>query len=167
MRIKVAQPNVWKTKSRWVYEETHPWEDFTERSNYIFLDGDSRNFDPANIERVPLRLMGLFAMAGGCVPGRPDLTRAHVLQARLKYARFDLGERTGLVVDGGGGRVFREERNRRMREYNSTPERRRIVRERARRYRERIRREEPEKFEAQAERHKEYVRGWYQRRRAR
>ena len=57
VRIKIAEPNVWVSKSKWVYMETHPWEDFTERSNYIFLDGNNRNFSPENIERVELKLL--------------------------------------------------------------------------------------------------------------
>ena len=144
VRIKVAQPNVWMMKSKWVYMETHPWEDFTERSNYVFLDGDARNFDPANIERVPLRIMGMFNLMGGTARGDPGTTRLRILLAKMKMAEFDAGERAGLVVPvsptgRSRGRVFREERNRRAREYNSTPERKRIVSERARAYRERLR----------------------------
>ena len=52
--IKIAQPNVWMSKSKWVYLESHPWEYediMTHRYNFIFLDGDSRNFAPDNIAK--------------------------------------------------------------------------------------------------------------------
>ena len=118
VRIKIAQPNVWVSKAKWVYMETHPWEDFTERSNYVFLDGDNRNFDPANIERVPLSVMGQFNLMGGCEKGNPDVTHLRILLAKTKIARFDLGEKLGLVTHCGTAerRVFIEERNRRQRE---------------------------------------------------
>lgn len=110
VKIKVAQPNVWKTKSRWVYEETHPWEDFSERSNYIFLDGNNRNFNPNNIERVPLKLMGIFNGLGGCAKGDPEVTRLRILQAKLKVAQFDAGEKLGDVVRYGRSRIFRSKK---------------------------------------------------------
>lgn len=110
VKIKVAQPNVWKTKSRWVYEETHPWEDFSERSNYIFLDGNNRNFNPNNIERVPLKLMGIFNRLGGCAKGNPEVTRLRILQAKLKAAQFDAGEKLGDVVRYGHGRASRSKK---------------------------------------------------------
>ena len=139
VQIKIAQPNVWVSKAKWVYMETHPGEDFTEQSNYIFLDGDNRNFDPDNIERVPLRLMGVFNKMGGCTRGNPEATRLRLLLARSFVARLDAGERMGLVVRQGTGRKFREERNRKAREYNARPEQRRIVNERAKIYRARLR----------------------------
>lgn len=164
VRIKIAQPGVWVSKSKWVYMETHPWEDFSERSNYIFLDGDSRNFRAENIERVPLRLMGIFNNLGGCVRGRADLTRLNLLRARLLSARLDAGERMGLTVEQGNCRKFREERNLRMREYNSDPERRKKINERAREYYRRLKSENPHKYEEQQKRHKEYAKQWNERR---
>lgn len=97
VRIKIAQPGTWVSKAKWVYMETHPWEDFSERSNYIFLDGNTRNFAPENIERVPLSLMGLFANAGGTVDGAPELTRLNLLRARLKKAQLDALEKHGQI----------------------------------------------------------------------
>lgn len=105
IRIKIAQPSVWVSKAKWVYMETHPWEDFSERSNYIFLDGDTRNYSPENIERVPLSLMGIFCGLGGTVPGEPELTRLNILRARLKVAQLDALEKCGQVVKYGTGRL--------------------------------------------------------------
>lgn len=119
VRIKIAQPNVWVMKSKWVYMETHPWEDFTESSNYIFLDGNTRNFAPDNIERVPLKLMGIFCGMGGTVPGAPELTRLNILRAKLKVAQLDALEKHGTVVQYGSGRKDRKEVAARQRKYYS------------------------------------------------
>ena len=104
VRIKIAQPNVWVSKAKWVYMEFHPWEDFSERSNYIFLDGNTRNFHPENIERVPLSLMGIFNCLGGSVPGSPECTRLNILRAKLKKAQLDALEKHGEIINCGNGR---------------------------------------------------------------
>ena len=117
VRIKVAQPSVWIQKGKWVYMETHPWEDFSERSNYIFLDGDTQNFAPDNIERVPIKLMGIFCNLGGVVKGAPELTRLNLIRAKLKVAQLDALEKHGLVKHYGTGRVDKLHYNERAREY--------------------------------------------------
>ena len=170
VRIKVAQPNVWVSKAKWVYMETHPWEDFTERSNYIFLDGDTRNFSPGNIERVPLRIMGQFNLMGGTVKGNPEATRLRVLLSKLKMAEFDAGEKAGLVATyssrgrKNNGRVFIEERNRKEKEYvrrkweEASEEEKERIRQRRRDYIERVKRENPAEWAARKERRRAYMR---------
>ena len=164
VRIKIAEPNVWVSKAKWVYMETHPWEDFSERSNYIFLDGNNRNFSPDNIERVPLRVMGIFNRAGGTAE-TPELTRLRIAQAKLKVAMFDRGEKMGLVACAGslGCRVFIEERNRKARIYNSSPERRKLLAEKAKAYREKLKVEQPEKYAELMRKQKERHKIWYER----
>ena len=164
VRIKIAQPNVWISKSKWVYMETHPWEDFSERSNYIFLDGNTRNFSPANIERVPLKIMGIFGNMGGVVSGNPDMTRLTILRAKLLSAQLDAGDKAGLTARAGHGRLFIKERNRKMREYNSTPERRKLLCTRQKAYIQKLEAEQPKKFMRRAEKHKAYQKEWYCRR---
>lgn len=131
----------------------------------MFLDGDNRNFDPNNIERVPLRIMGQFNLAGGCEVGNPEVTKLRILLAKMKMARFDCGEKLGLVVNAGSARCrgFREERNRKAREYNSTPERRKDCLRAAKRYRERMKKEQPEKWAEMTARSKAYQKQWYKR----
>lgn len=169
VRIKIAQPNVWVSKAKWVYMETHPWEDFTERSNYVFLDGNTRNFHPDNIERVPLRLMSQFNLMGGCEKGNPGVTRLRIMLAKLKMARYDAGEKLGLVVDGGGGRLFREERNRKAREYHrkrrADPVTGAILREKAKLYRERLK-ADPILYEQKKAKHNEYLKAYNKRKRS-
>jgi len=153
VRIKIAQPNVWVSKAKWVYMETHPDEYEIiqkERANYIFLDGNSRNFNPDNIARVPLYLMTIFNNLGGCEKEQPDITRLRVTMARLKWEQLNIGEKLGLVADGGGGRVFIDYRNARAREYHRRPEVRERINARARA----ARTENPEKYKKILERNK-------------
>jgi hypothetical protein len=150
VRIKIAQPNVWISKAKWVYMETHPWEDFTERSNYVFLDGNNRNFSPDNIERVPVRLMGLYNLFGGCEKGNPDVSRLRIAEAKLKLATLDAGEKLGLVrcYQSEGrkypGRVFIEEHKEKNREYIKNN--REKINERTKNYLRRMKVERPEKY---------------------
>lgn len=110
VRIKVAQPNVWMSKAKWVYMKAHPDEDLSERSNYVFLDGNNRNFAPENIRRVPAKAMGLFNLMGGTEAGNPGATAARIAMAKLKLAQFDAGERLGLVrASEKGGRRFKDD----------------------------------------------------------
>ena len=111
VRIKIAQPNVWISKAQFVYMQAHPEEDYSERSNYIFLDGDTRNFNPDNIARVSLKIIGIFAQMGGTVRGNAEATRIRLAQAKLKSATYDLGEKIGTVVTVGHSRIFRTDRN--------------------------------------------------------
>lgn len=122
VRIKVGQPNVWMSKAKWVYKNAHPGEDLSERSNSVFLDGDNRNFAPDNIARVPLKLMGVFNLLGGCERGNPEATKLRIAQAKLKVASMDLAEKIGEVAfvpcKGRTMRVYKERRNERARAYS-------------------------------------------------
>lgn len=122
VRIKVGQPNVWMSKAKWVYMNAHPDEGLSERSNYIFLDGDNRNFAPDNIARVPLKLMGVFNLLGGCERGNPEATKLRIAQAKLKVASMDLAEKIGEVAfvpcKGRVMRVYKPRRNERARAYS-------------------------------------------------
>ncbi len=116
-QIKIAQPNVWVSKAKWVYMNTHPNEDLSARSNYIFLDGDRHNFEPDNIARVPIELMGIFNQIGGVIKGAPELTRINIARAKLKRAQLDALEKHGQVVRVGSSRKDRLEHNESVKEY--------------------------------------------------
>lgn len=158
VRIKIAQPNVWISKAKWVYMETHPWEDFTESSEYIFLDGDTRNFHPNNIERLPRRIATLFANAGGN-KGGPEIVKLRIAQCKLKMATLDAGEKLGLTSSTTAGRQFIEERNAKARAYykrrRSTEEGRQKLNKIQRDYVKRIKEEGGEKLERFLKRTKE------------
>lgn len=168
VRIKVAQPNVWMSKAKWVYKNAHPGEDLSERSNYIFLDGDNRNFSPDNIERVSLKLMGVFTLLGGTEEGCPEATRVRIAQAKLKLAELDLAEKVGEVAfvtnKGRVMRVYKPRRNERIRAYSkkvtADPKRRRRRNEWAKGYLAK-KRLDPE----WVEKHRKYAREWAKRKR--
>jgi hypothetical protein len=130
--------------------ETHPWEDFTDRSNYVFLDGNNRNFSPENIERVSLKVMGVFNLLGGCEKGDAEITRLRIAEAKLKLATLDAGEKLGLVCryqsEGrkNPGRAFIAERNEKAREYNKNNKEK--IAERTKKYMQKLRAEQPERY---------------------
>lgn len=105
VHIKVAEPSTWKSKSRWVWEETHPAEPTKKNDNFIFLNGNKRDFRPENIERVESKYRTVFLQYGG-VDSDPQITRIRLAQARIRAAQLDLGEKLGTVrTYGGRGRV--------------------------------------------------------------
>ena len=166
IRIKIAQPNVWITKSKWVYMETHPYEDFSERSIYIFLDGNNRNFNPNNIERLTLSEMAHYSRLGGCCYGNPEITKLRVILAKQRHALYEAGEKAGLTVDYGktkSCRCFKSDLDAKRREYTSRSyvkeRRRKLAKER----RERMKIENPEKYEKIKLQHREYLKVYNQR----
>lgn len=167
VRIKIAQPSVWISKAKWVYMETHPWEDFTERSNYIFLDGDNRNFAYDNIARVELKYMGIYNKLGGTIPGEPEANRVRIALAKLKYAEFNAKEKTGMASRTKSGRVDIEKRNARARRYyaNRSEEKKEAMRETRRKYFERLK-ADPVAYAVHKEKHRIDQNEWNARRRA-
>lgn len=105
--IKVAEPGTWKSKARWVWEETHPGELTRKSDNFIFLNGNRRDFRPENIERLESRYRILFQQFGGA-DSDPNITRIRLMQARMKVATLDLGEKIGTV------KVFERKRGKRI-----------------------------------------------------
>lgn len=146
VRIKIAQPNVWISKAKWVYMETHPWEDCSERANYIFLDGDTRNFHPDNIARVPLNIMSVFNSLGGTVDGEPELTRLRLTQAKLKSKILDKLEEQGKAKRYKTFRRDIEKSKENYQKKKNNPEYKEQVRIRQREYLRKLKTENPEKY---------------------
>lgn len=112
VRIKVAQPNVWMQKQKWVWIETHPSEPFERTDNFLFLDGNNRNFNPKNIRKVSHRVVGIINRHYGGLPSsNAEINDVFITKIELRLAMLDIGEKFGLVSDYGGGRMFREHRN--------------------------------------------------------
>ena len=63
VRIKVAEPNVWMQYQRYVWEQNHPGES-AEGMTVIFMDGNNRNFEPSNLERVTRGELSVMAEFG-------------------------------------------------------------------------------------------------------
>ena len=104
VQIKVAEPAVWKSKARWVWEETHPGEQIEKSDSFFFLNGDNRDFRPENIERLEAKYRTTFLYFGG--PDKnPEVTKIRILQAKIRVAQLDLGEKVGIVKKIKGTRI--------------------------------------------------------------
>ena len=122
--IKVSRCEWWP-KQKFIWVASHPGEPFSIRNQFIFLDGDNRNFSVNNIMKVDHRVMGILNRNyHGLVKGEPELNRAIILEIMLKLAYLDKAEKAGLTTDYGVGRMLRSDRNRLAREYRKrfTPE---------------------------------------------
>lgn len=149
IRIKIAQPNVWISKAKWVYMETHP-EEYeicsTTRANYIFLDGDNRNFHPDNIARVPLNIISVFNTLGGTIKGEPELTRLRLTQAILKSKILDKLEEQGKAKRYKTFRRDIEKSKENYQKKKNDPEYKEQARIRQREYLRRLKIENPGKY---------------------
>lgn len=159
--IKVARYEWWQ-KQKWVWVATHPGEPFDIRNQFVFLDGDNRNFSPDNIHKVDHRIIGVMNMQyGGVVKGEPELNLVRYLQCELKLKMLDAAEKHGLVAKTKSGRQLISERNRKAREQRQkhwdkiSEEEREVIRNKRREYWKK-RRANPE-FQA---RNRVYQREW-------
>ena len=160
--IKIAEPDKWISKARYVYQNAHPEEEVKKNSQFYFLDRNNRNFDPANIIKVDARERTIFMLEGG-IADDPAETRLHLAMAKLRLAQLDLGEKIGDVIDYGAGRKTKEECRRRSAEYARKNKKK--VLEQAKSYYERIKEEGGERWKRHQEQHKKTAREWAQRNR--
>lgn len=93
-------------KGRKVYMDSHPEYVFEKGDQFIFLDGDPRNFDEGNIEMIKRKESYVFQSFGGTVRGHPELTKLNLLRARLRLAELDRGEKLGMTYQTKSGRRF-------------------------------------------------------------
>lgn len=121
IRIKVAQPSVWMMKSKWVWLETHPWlyKEVNDDNSFIFLDGNNRNFNPNNIEKVTRGELRLLNLHNGIVKNDPDMTKFNLAKVRLSIAILDTGEKQGMTVNYGSGRILKSTLIQRSKEYRN------------------------------------------------
>ena len=162
LMIKIAEPNVWISKARYVYQQAHPEEEIQKNAQFYFLDRNNRNFDPANIIKVNARERTLFIMEGG-IADDPAETRLNLARARLKLAQLDLGEKLGDIADYGAGRRSKEANRKRSAEYARTHKKE--IREKSKSYYERIKAEGGERWKRHQEIHRKAAREWAQRNR--
>ena len=158
--IKIAEPDKWISKARYVYQNAHPEEEIKKNSQFYFLDRNNRNFDPANIIKVDARERAIFMIEGG-IADDPAETRLHLAMAKLRLAQLDLGEKIGDVVDYGAGRRSKEANRKRSAEY--ARKNRKKAREQAKSYYERIKEEGGERWKRYQEQHKKAAREWARR----
>lgn len=160
--IKIAEPDKWISKARYVYQNAHPEEEVKKNAQFYFLDRNNRNFDPANIIKVDARERIIFMREGG-IADDPAETRLHLAMAKLRLAQLDLGEKIGDVIDYGAGRRSKEANRKRSAEY--ADKNRKKVREQAKSYYERIKEEGGERWKRHQELHKKAAREWARRNR--
>lgn len=160
--IKIAEPDKWISKARYVYQNAHPEEEIKKNAQFYFLDRNNRNFDPENIIKVDARERTLFILEGG-IADDPAETRINLLRARLKLAQLDLGEKIGDVIDYGAGRKTKEEVRKRSADY--AKRNKKECRERSKSYYERIKEEGGERWKHLQEQHRIRTREWARRNR--
>ena len=119
LKIKIAQPNVWENKSRWVYEETHPEElaDIGENDLFLFWDDNKMNYDPDNIFRISKADYMVCNRNGGLVGLSIPDKKLLIARVKLRRASLDAGEKCGLVSKSSGGRYFKDEEVERHKKY--------------------------------------------------
>lgn len=79
--IKVAQPNVWKKKSRYMYEQYHNCK--LNNDDYIlFLNQDRTDFSKENLYKSSNREQ-CYLHNWGTFSKNPELTKTGILSARL------------------------------------------------------------------------------------
>ncbi len=106
--IKVSKCEWWP-KNRWVWVSTHPGEPWSVRDNFVFLDGNTCNFSPDNIMKVPVNVMRIISLNHWLKSGDPEGNRFRITRAMLRMAILDAGEKTGDTVRREKGRVLKSE----------------------------------------------------------
>lgn len=86
IRIKVAEPNKWMQYQRYIWEQNHPGQS-AEGKTVIFMDGNTRNFDPSNLECVERGELSVMAELGCTAESSREERELYLLRARLVYAK--------------------------------------------------------------------------------
>jgi hypothetical protein len=89
VRIKVAEPNVWMQYQRYVWEQNHPGES-SEGMTIIFMDGNNRNFEPSNLERVTRGELAVMVKLGHTADMSREEREICLLRARLAIQKGKL-----------------------------------------------------------------------------
>ena len=92
VQIKIAEPNQWMQYQRYVWERHHPGES-AEGMVVIFMDGNSRNFDPSNLERVSRGELTVMACMGHTAVMSREEREICLLRARVAIAKGKLAGR--------------------------------------------------------------------------
>ena len=85
--IKIAEPNKWVGKHRWVYEQEHGA--IPANSVIIFADGDKNNLDIDNlicVTRNELKVLNKYKL----ISSFPELTKTGLNVAKLKIKLAEL-----------------------------------------------------------------------------
>lgn len=122
LRIKVAEPNVWKFMHHYVWEQNHPGETINSKSETIlFLDLDNNNFNPENLCKIPRRNISRINSGkfGHLMKGDPEGNMLIIKAVELEQATMDFAESQGLTQNYGGGRFIVSSHNEKQRRYHT------------------------------------------------
>lgn len=89
VQIKIGEPNQWMQYQRYVWEQHHPGES-AKGMVVIFMDGNSRNFDPSNLERVSRGELTVMASLGHTAAMLREEREICLLRARVALAKGKL-----------------------------------------------------------------------------
>ncbi len=92
VQIKIADPNQWMQYQRYVWEQHHPGAS-AKGMVVIFMDGNSRNFDPSNLERVSRGELTVMARMGHTAAMSREEREICLLRARVAMAKVNLAGR--------------------------------------------------------------------------
>jgi hypothetical protein len=146
--IKVAEPNKWISYAKYVWEQNHP-DETCEGMYVIFLDGNTRNFDPSNLERVSRNeLLIMNRRSNGCMSA--EERKFLLMRVRISMAEAKLI---------GGSRNLQRYRNRLAyhEKWKNDPEYVELHRELARRWAENHRERARETNRRYRENHREQI----------
>lgn len=86
IRIKVAEPNKWMQYQRYIWEKHHPGQS-AEGKIVMFLDSNTRNFNPDNLVCVTRQEMSVMASLGHNKDMTRDEREVILLRAKLSIER--------------------------------------------------------------------------------
>mgnify|MGYP003317400788 CR=1 FL=1 len=164
VRVKVAQPNVWKFKSHIVWEQAHPGETVDSKTELVvFLDGNSRNFAPENLKKVSRKVIPIVnnnQIFGSSTPkGDPVEMKMRIAYAEHYLQLFDCYRKAGMLSSSGSLKTKVTERAR-LRRQSLSPEEKAEYLAKAREWH----RNHP-LTEEQKENHRKYQREWARKKR--
>lgn len=87
IEVKVAQPNIWDQKQRYIWEKHHNRK-LKKNEVVIFLDKDNRNFDIENLAMVPRGLLGIMN-TNNWISENPEHTKLGIEAAKLLRKTYE------------------------------------------------------------------------------
>lgn len=127
--VKIAQPNVWQQKNAYVWEQAHG-EKVTKHDCVLFLDGNNRNFDIDNLVKVPRSIVAIVNNMRR-PDDTPEILLAKIAIARLKHERVKRAEKAGLTYNCKRNNIIVSDAKANHRTAMLDPEKREVIRARA------------------------------------
>lgn len=94
VRVKVAEPNVWKQKQVYVYEKAHNCK-VPKGNVVVFLNCNTRDFSPENLYMLTRGELGVINRHFNGFSTNRDISMSYILQAKIKLARHKKAKEIG------------------------------------------------------------------------